>query len=155
MVTKFIEDEREVAKVKVTLIKELKAAHKELQRTGDYDKFGIVLRGLYRSYATCSNPNYQRAMREVLAGATKEGLDPEIIGGNYGLKVQIHKENERHIKIAQDIAERHGRRASEQYLSGLNQCEQYALCMSLEDSKKFAKSFDGFVKWLAESVCAF
>ena len=143
-----IKMEREVAKCKATLLKELKAAYAQLQKDGNWEDFGQRVRGIYISYSTCDNEVFHRAMRDVLAGATRETLPDDLIAGNYGLKVQAENVASEEIELLKDMKERYGVNVMRRFLNSFNVCQTYAVCMVTEDRKKVKKQFEELVETL-------
>lgn len=152
MIIDDIQREKEIAKCKAQLIKELKAAYAKQQKDGDWVSFGERIKGIYISYSTCDNEIYHLAMRDVLAGAVKNGLDPEIISGNYGLKVQVYDTISKDLKIAEDMCERYGEQVMRRYLESFNACQTYAMCVAMEDKKSIAKQFDMLKQFFDKAV---
>lgn len=152
MLNKNFEMERKIAKTKATIIKELNWAYKELKKNGDYESYGRRIKGIYLSYAICESETSYKAMRDVLAGAAKDQLNEEILRGNYGLKVQVYSAVSDDIKVIKDLIKRYGKRVAETYIKGLNECQQYAICMSCEDQKKIQQEFESLVDSLSNVV---
>ena len=155
MFSKDFEMERKVAKCKATLVRELNAAYKQQQKDGDWEAFGERIKGIYISYSTCDNEIYHRAMRDVLAGSTKDSLNPEIISGNYGLRVQVYKTIKDELKIMEDMKKRYGEKVVERYLRSFNECQTYALCVAIDDKKKIKEQFNTLVETLVKMSSRF
>jgi len=152
MLKKDFEMERKIAKTKATIIKELNWAYKELKKDGDYQSFGRRIKGIYMSYAVCDSEISYKAMRDVLAGAAKDQLNEEIIRGNYGLKVQVYSAVSDDVKVIKDMVKRYGKRVAQTYMKGLNACQQYAICMAMEDQKKIQQELESMFDVLSHAV---
>ena len=113
-----------------------------------WEDFGQRVRGIYISYSTCDNEVFHRAMRDVLAGATREALPDDLIAGNYGLKVQAENVASEEIELLKDMKERYGVNVMRRFLNSFNVCQTYAVCMVTEDRKKVKKQFDELVETL-------
>ncbi len=146
MAVEKIDEEKQIAQCKATLMKELKAVYKELQKDKDWEKFGKQVKNIYLSYTTCDNEVYHKAMRDVLAGAIREELPADLIEGNYGLRTQAGICACDDIKMLQDMKERYGIHVMKRHMESFNECQAYALLMTIEEKKQVRKMYDDLVK---------
>lgn len=144
--------EKKIARCKATLIKELKAAYAQLQKDGDWYAFGERIKGIYISYSTCDDVVHHKAMRDVLAGATREVLPVDVIAGNYGLKVQAANVACEDINLLEDMNKRYGASVMKRHLNSFNECQTYAICMVTEDRKQVQKQFDMLMEIMAKAA---
>jgi len=116
--------------------------YQKCQETGDWEAFGKDMEGLYRSYTYGVKPIYTEAMLMILKSNPKVKVGREIVGGNYGFKVQAHKASKVAYNDAILIKEKVGEDVARRYVVGMNPCDKYMI----EQAKKAKEEIDDFVE---------
>lgn len=120
------------------------AYYEEVKKTGDYEKFNLRMRGLFRSYGMGTTEKTQQAMLEIISKKPETDIEREIIGGNYGLATQAmqQKETKEVAETAKKIAEQFGEKAAKAYLKGNDKCIVWAVASKQEAGKGVDKAFE-------------
>ena len=126
------------------------AYYEEVKKTGDYERFNVNMRGLFRSYGMGTFDNVQQAMLEIISKKPETDIEREIIGGNYGLATQAmqQKETKEVEETAKKIAEQFGEKAARAYLKGNDKCIVWAVASKQEAGKEVDKHFETIISVL-------
>ena len=140
-------DEREVQRIMREIVKAGKEAYNEhvANGKGDYETFGKIMFGIYRSYYATASQEHTEAMYRILcADVTKlTEVEAEIYAGNYGLKAQAAKSPvvEDGAKVAREIIEKYGEEHAKTYLNGMNKCDRVIVVEKLKYAQRIEQVF--------------
>lgn len=131
-------DEREVQRLMREIVKAGKDAYNEYVANGkeDYETFGKILFGIYKSYYSTASQEHTEAMSRILsADVTKlTKVEAEIYAGNYGFKAHAAKNPivKQGAEVARVILEEYGPEHAKTYLNGMNKCDRVMVVEKLK-----------------------
>lgn len=133
-----------VKKVQEEILAQAKSMLSEARKTNDWESYDVKMTGLFRSYALCSHKVLIEAMAQLICdnNLTKSKIDEDILGGNYGLKVQASKMADKLIEQTENIIKTSGVDDAKRYVSKFNECQKVAVTMQIKAQKNMKEALN-------------